>query len=329
MQKKRVLIITAKSDVHCDYVSKVIQDLGHETIRLNTEDIAYNSSFDINISENNINIYYSILDSNIEFTPNDIFSIWYRKPEPVLTKGFEHEYSAQKFVEDEYNFFLKSFYDLLKDKFWVNHYWANRIASQKLPNLKLANKLGLKTPETLVTNNPLEAENFCKKYNFEVSVKTFGFSGFATNQGNHYMCYAQKITKKNFHKFKNSISLAPVLLQNYIEKEIELRVTIMGNRIFTAGIYSQQSEQSKYDFRAIDPYEIKHIEYQLPKEIETKLLLFNKHYHLNFSTFDIILDKERNYIFLECNPNGQWLWLEDVTNMKMCEGMANLLLNKI
>ena len=53
-----------------------------------------------------------------------------------------------------------------------------------------------------------------------------------------------------------------------------------------------------------------HKKHELPKDIKEKCIQITKKFSLNYSAIDLILDKNGQYIFLECNPNGQWAWLE-------------------
>ena len=108
---------------------------------------------------------------------------------------------------------------------------------------------------------------------------------------------------------------------------LELRVTIIGKKIFTAKIESQNNKDSIEDFRAVSSYDLVHKEFQLPEKIENKLLAFNEFYNLEFSTFDIIVTPNQEFVFLECNPNGQWLWIEDLTNMPLSLELAKHLSN--
>ena len=50
---------------------------------------------------------------------------------------------------------------------------------------------------------------------------------------------------------------------------------------------------------------------------------------LNFGAFDFIVTPDNKYIFLECNPNGQWLWIELLTGQKISEKIANALDRRI
>ena len=40
-------------------------------------------------------------------------------------------------------------------------------------------------------------------------------------------------------------------------------------------------------------------------------------FRLNFGAFDFIVDERGKWIFLEVNPNGQWLWLEKILDLSI------------
>ena len=155
-----------------------------------------------------------------------------------------------------------------------------KIASQKLPNHTLASKLGLQVPKTLVTNNYNSIQDFLKLCDNQVILKSFNFGGFSMQDNTSWACFAKKVSINDLEKYKSSVKLAPVFLQEYIEKESELRVTIIGKKIFTAKIESQNNKDSIEDFRAVSSYDLVHKEFQLPEKIENKLLAFNEFYNL-------------------------------------------------
>jgi hypothetical protein len=45
---------------------------------------------------------------------------------------------------------------------------------------------------------------------------------------------------------------------------------------------------------------------------------------LNFGCFDFIVDRNCNYIFLECNTNGQWMWLEEEAKLPISAAIAQI-----
>jgi glutathione synthase/RimK-type ligase-like ATP-grasp enzyme len=48
---------------------------------------------------------------------------------------------------------------------------------------------------------------------------------------------------------------------------------------------------------------------------------------LNFGCIDLIVRPTGDYVFLECNPNGQWLWIELATGQKISASIAEWLIN--
>jgi len=325
---KKILVITAKTDIHCHFVALEIKKQGGDILRINTEDFATNSLFSTTNRSNPENWVFSVYlkDSEIRFDRNSFDTVWYRKPDPVVAHEFFQEQAAKTFVEREYTSFLSAFYNLNLDKRWVNDYWKNRMAGSKLLNLEIASRLGLQVPQTIIANDKVQIQTFCEQLDWNVIVKSFLTEGFMTNDGQCWMNFAKRVIPSAFQQFADKIEYAPVFMQEYVEKDLELRVTIMGEQVFTAAIHSQEYEKSSQDFRAISPFKIKHTVFELPEEIAKKLLAFNKHYGLAFSTFDLVLTPKGDYYFLECNPNGQWYWIEDLTKMPMAKTMAEFLL---
>src|SRR5207249_3343457 len=102
-------------------------------------------------------------------------------------------------------------------------------------------------------------------------------------------------------------SLTPSIFQEYIEKEYELRITVVGEKVFAAKVDSQKQDETKIDWRK---HKTLFQQYSLPKEISDKCVELTQKLNLSFGAIDIIRNKEGQYTFLEINPNGQWAWLD-------------------
>lgn len=159
-----ILLITDKCDVHADFVTLELRKIGGDIVRMNTRDLACNSNFALGKWEltEPWQLKFHFQDSDKIVTSESFDTIWYRKPESVEPDSSITEEHANVFVKEEYSYFLRSFYNMYSHKRWINPFWNLRHASQKLPNLELAVKLGLKIPKTLITNNPEIAREFGK-----------------------------------------------------------------------------------------------------------------------------------------------------------------------
>lgn len=116
--------------------------------------------------------------------------------------------------------------------------------------------------------------------------------------------------------------MAPILFQEYVEKETEIRVTVIGGSVFAAEIDSQSSLEGKDDWRKAGPGSLKTNPVQLPKSLSDKCLQIVKELGLNFGTIDLIKTPNGCYVFLELNPNGQWGWLEEATGESYTDALV-------
>ena len=119
-----------------------------------------------------------------------------------------------------------------------------------------------------------------------------------------------------------SVALAPTMFQPYVDKAFELRCVVMGDKIFAAKLDSQASEDSRIDWRGGDP---EHEIFELPKSVQVSLRRLMDSFDLNFASLDMIVTPDGEFVFLELNPNGQWLWLEYELGMPLVATMADLL----
>ena len=115
--------------------------------------------------------------------------------------------------------------------------------------------------------------------------------------------------------------------QNYVEKDFELRVTVVGEKVFACRIDSQTltDDTGKIDWRQGYEHGMKQSAFDLPEDIADKCREYLLCLGLNFGCFDFIVTPSGKFVFLECNPNGQWLWVEDATGLKISEAIADFL----
>jgi glutathione synthase/RimK-type ligase-like ATP-grasp enzyme len=119
----------------------------------------------------------------------------------------------------------------------------------------------------------------------------------------------------------------PMLLQEYTEKDVELRIFFIEQKLFTMAIFSQLDEQTSVDYRNYNTEKPnRNVPYKLPTEIKKKILAFAKKAQLNTGSIDIILNKDGEYVFLEVNPVGQFGWVSKNCNYYIEQEIAKHLL---
>jgi MvdD family ATP-grasp ribosomal peptide maturase len=202
-----------------------------------------------------------------------------------------------------------------------------RRADNKQLQLQVANELGLETPRTLITNDADAVRSFARACEFGIVTKML--SSFAVYEdGRERVVFTNPVTLEDLDDLAG-LTLCPMTFQERIPKALELRVTVVGNRVFAAAIDSQASHAAQYDWRKdgvalLEAWR----RYELPPEVEAGLLRLMDHFMLNYGAVDFILTPEGRYVFLEINPVGEFFWLEGCPGLPISEAITDVLLGK-
>jgi glutathione synthase/RimK-type ligase-like ATP-grasp enzyme len=315
-----VLIISNERDSVTDLVVDSLKRTGVVFFRLNTDSLLTNSEFGFSISPNiltHFSQYGKLLDLS------KITSVWYRRP--IMPKTKIKSVIEKRFAEREILATIDTLWRVLDKCFWINSPWSIKDASNKFHQLQVACELGLQVPETLITNNYMAVEDFFRTCEGSMLYKPIT-SGHLSSQSSRIqlMTYSTLIKRGDLAKMK-LVKNCPGMFQRYIEKQYEVRVTIVGNRVFSAKIDSQRYLEKRIDWRKGKYIKGIFTKCEIPVDLEEKLKMFLKRFDLKFGAFDLIVNKSGKYIFLECNPNGEWAWIEDCTGMPITDTLINLL----
>lgn len=301
-----ILIITHKEDYTSDYIINKLNQRKIKYERLNCEDLI-KSNFTIN---ENLDL---VFQGKKKFK-----SVWFRRTK--LPNIDNININERAFLLNGYESLLKNLFCIIDAK-WLSDPYSVYKAENKLYQLKIANKLGFITPNTLVTNSKDTLKKFYLNNSKNIILKPLSQSKI--NFGNETKHIFTNVLKEEHINNIENYDLTPCIYQENIQKEIELRITVVGEKVFSAGVNSQNFEDTKTDWRK---GELKFFKENVPIEIEKKCILLLKELNLVFGAIDLIKDQNGNYIFLEINPNGQWAWIETDTNLKISDSIINELL---
>lgn len=316
--EKKVLILTHLEDPHASSVRNYLDQKGVKNFTVVTENLL--KDYKINFSSEDL--IYTIENENqvIELSPS--WNIWNRRVMiPDRNKGMPKD--LQNLVIDE----CEKTWDglLMAHKGKVinrpqNHFYAN----SKLDQIKFALENNMYVPDTIVTNNPSNLRDFYDKHKGNICFKLQKGAVIKTPKGNKII-YTNKVNKEQI-KNASLVSGHPSLFQKYINKEFEIRIIATDKTTTGIAIHSQNSEISKVDYRRYDMENVKYNNIELPKNVKKFCSNMLLHYGLHFGAFDFIYSKNKEYVFLELNPNGQWLWLEEQSGYNLTKEIANNLI---
>lgn len=303
-----ILIITHKEDYTADFVIDKLNKRGIEYRRFNCEDIDEEKY--LFESQNN----FSVQLGNVK----SFHSVWFRRTKLPNLRIYDE--AEKLYLLGEYDALLQNLYFQINAKKWLSHPKYVYQAENKIFQMRLARDIGFYLPDTIITNQHSELKKFIDKHKRNVIVKPLSqgrikqLSGFKT-------IFTNLLTPSIIDNL-DSYSLTPSIYQEYIEKEFELRITVVDDKIFSARIDSQKYDETKIDWRKQKmPFE----KYPLPNDIRDKCLALIKKLNLSFGAIDIIKDSKGNYIFLEVNPNGQWAWLDMDAGLNISDEIINYL----
>lgn len=206
---------------------------------------------------------------------------------------------------------------------WVNAPSYDDESTFKIKQLQVARKCGWRVPRTLISNNPCAVKRFYDSCGGQVIYKLIDQSSWK-----HFPDFeipkavATLPLRKQDLDHLDQVRLSLHLFQEHIQKAADIRITVVGSKIFAVRIESQLGK-GNIDFRM--DYSVPMSIYELPAAVKQKCLSLMSHLGLNFSTIDICLTRDGDYVFLEVNSQGQWLWMEEKLDLPISLEVARLL----
>jgi glutathione synthase/RimK-type ligase-like ATP-grasp enzyme len=318
-----ILIVTNKRDLTADYLILELKKRHHDFFRFNTEDFPQK----IQITWKHINRENDISFSvrNRRFTSDDIGSTWFRRPiSPTPdTSIIKSEY--KDFVVEESTYFLEGIWKTLST-FWVSKPENIRKAESKLLQIRIASQIGLTIPETIISNIPSDISEFSSNHK-DIIYKPMK-CGRITYPDQEKHIFTNKVTKEQIEKL-HTVSLSPSIFQVNIPKIFDIRVTVIGKKVFAAEIHSQENQETKIDWRRNSGKELIHKIHYLPEELSRNCIKLVEELGLEFGALDFVLTPKGEYYFLEINPNGQWAWIQQLCpDLLLRESLADLLIEQ-
>lgn len=311
---KRVLIVSNSFDLHADLITPYLTDYHTKPFRINLD--CFPRDYQI------VQLFWhGELVSRITHLPSgqclhlhEVGAIWLRKPADYafLSSDLAPQELAYARLETEHALF-GLLYPL--DCYWMSHPMQLRGAMWKAEQLNRATQLGFKVPASLVTNCAQQVRLFKQQVAGEIIFKPLSSSLLAADTVTESERIAEgiatTIVDDEMMANLDSVNELPCHFQEYIAKQYELRVTVIAGQIFAAKIHSQDDVRTAVDSRDISA-NIIYAATQLPPDIAERCRELVSSYGLNFSALDLIVTPQNEYVFLENNPNGQFLYIEQL-----------------
>lgn len=304
-----IIILSNSQDVHARHIAKQLNKRGSDVICLSKADFGIGTSMTFYPDEQCGMI--ALADGTKIFS-NDVSVVWYRRPGSVRVAPEIADELDRSFAENEWQQALDGFFTAAFRRI-VSPPLKQRAATKPL-QLVHAIQAGLCVPETLITSNPEEALAFVSRHHGAVVHKAM------TAPPHQFI--DTRAWDANAERHIADLLLCPTMFQKRILGPADVRTTVVGQQLFSACIQTARgraSVDSRLDMDApCTPYD-------LPRDIELAILRLMDDLGLMFGTVDLKLADNGEHVFLEVNPQGQFLYIEILTGLPISKALVDFL----
>lgn len=309
-----VLILTRRTDATADLVVRELDRRQVPVVRMDPADLLKDGQLTAHIDGSTRQWVGELTNADGRTVPlEEVSSIYWRRPTPIVDETADVSMLfAQRETEAAFMGVLWSL-----EATWLNDPHDNRRANSKLLQLRLAALCGLDIPSSLVTDQASAARPFAAQQ--DIVYKHIGNSPPLFVEGKPAAIYTTVVKAEDIN---DSVSVASHLFQQRIRKTFEVRLTVVGTKMF-AGRINWHSEAASVDFRA-DYANLTYENIDIPPEVKAGVSRLMSSLNLLYGALDFVVDEDK-WVFLEVNPNGQWAWIAAETNAPVTSAIADLL----
>ena len=275
----------------------------------------------------------SVNINGAEVSINDIkignfLSFWVRKGHFTYQLGRSEIETAvkndiEKYLNKEFGILSDFVVKQLETKPHLGNYFESN--PNKLRHLQLAQQAGLAIPQTRITQSKTALKAFKNEYGTIIS-KSIKDSFTGTYEGTYYYNHTERVTNEMIEAMPETFF--PSLIQEELNKEYELRIVFVKEKVWAMAIFSQNDLKTVVDWRNYNnekPNRL--VPYLLPETLLLQIKQFARLAKLNTGAIDMVVTKDKRHVFLECNPNGQISMVSQKCNYPIEKYIADFLTN--
>ena len=307
-----IVVISHTADPHAARVIGHLQASGQAALLFDLAEMPDRAALSIDYADPaRPHIHYRRTDGTL-VALHEASAVWWRRPQvPDLSSIADPQ--MHLFAANEWNEAINGLWQLLLDARWMNNPIADDAASRKARQLRVAAEVGLSVPRTLITSDPEQARAFVTALGTTPAVyKTFSCT-HAVWRETRLLCTGDLAQLP-------AVRVAPVIFQEFVPAEADLRVTVVGEQVFAAAIRSRPRNGS-IDFRS-SVGEASVTPEELPTDLISRLLALMRRLGLVYGAIDLRRTPAGTYCFFEVNTAGEFLFIEERTGQPIAQAVA-------
>jgi glutathione synthase/RimK-type ligase-like ATP-grasp enzyme len=290
-----VLVISSLYDFSTDLVIQELEKNGVSYLRLNKEHF---SEYRLTINPNTQSLDADVF-GELYCVTSDVRSIFYRQPVFLRNAPAEPLSLQEQLDRSQWMGFLRSL-TIFKNARWMNNLASTYLAETKAYQLAIASEIGFTVPDTIIGN---DVRKFSE---FDGTAIIKSLDTVLLREGSD--CLFTYSTISNVSKLDDDeVSSAPLTVQEYIYPKIDIRVTVIGEKLYATKITSE-GKGIDDDWRISSREELEYTDVDLPRAVKENCFELLDKLNLNFGAIDLI-QRNEEFVFIEINPTGEWGWL--------------------
>jgi glutathione synthase/RimK-type ligase-like ATP-grasp enzyme len=299
----QVLILGHPSDLHVTHMQLALQQAGARVRYLETHyfPTRLRLSWQAETHQGSI-----VWEDGCEWMLQDIHRVFWRQIAGVYIPALADQ-EQQRIAYNDSMSLVRSLIQANPTQ-WINSWEAYQFHKEKPLQLSTVQRLGVKIPRTLISNDPSRVVAFVQSQPKVIYKPVYG--------GTH----TQLVTAAHLEpqRLQLALSVAPATFQEFIPGT-NIRTYVIGDAVFSAEIRSPS-----LDFREDSSAEL--IPVDLPAAVYQQCLAIRQALKLQWTAIDWRLTPTQDYVFLEANPSPMFIYFEQKTGYPITEKLVQLLM---
>lgn len=301
---KTVFIYTMPGDWHAILAETALTARGHRVVRYFGSDFPAIADIEFEYGRDGDALRLHTLDGSFALSEIDV--VWNRRMiGPKVPSNVDPR--DQGYVAQQIRFGDAALRSLLREAFWINPHDAARNADHKPKQLQLALRNGLRIPETLVSNRPEAIRRFLDAHPDAIHKPLIGASWEENDKT--LSTYTARVRPEDLPA-DALLRAAPGIFQAKVAKQYEVRAQFFGDSCFALKIDSNRIEYGDMDWRLHQHGGMTDGSVALPEAVHAACLRQMRSLGLVAGAFDFIVTPDDEWIYLEVNEAGQFLFVE-------------------
>lgn len=238
---------------------------------------------------------------------------------------------ARSVTEPRHTFVQEEIYDFvfgglltLQGVKWINRPDVAFRSNIKIGQLRVAQSVGFSVPRTVVSTHRGVLTQFWHELDGRVVVKAVhqGYVSAGSTAKRRKVLFTNQVEAEHLTKLPEQSSV-PILFQEMIPKQYELRIVVIEDRVFSCRIDAPQL----VDWRTMHSRELPSRVWEIPLKVAKRATQLVQNLGLTLGVLDVVVDQEGNFVFLEVNQQGGWIWMEQKLDLPISDVILESLTN--